>query len=70
MRSLPNATLAFAVLANVHCSGESASMIGKFIIYLKFLSIHGDGCTAFQVLAGVLPQSFCANCELKVVTCF
>ena len=40
VRSLPNATLAFAVLA-VTSSGESASNIGEFIDNLKFF-VHSQ----------------------------
>ena len=47
VRSLPNATLAFAVLAvtslSMRTALESASKIGEFINNLKFLSIHSDG---------------------------
>ena len=43
-RSLPKATLAFgsALIISVHCAGESASQVGKFINNFQLLSIHSD----------------------------
>ena len=60
-------------IINVHCSGESASKIGEFINNLKFLSIHSDVWFAVRLSRCWLVyyvSLFCANCELKVVTCF
>ena len=47
------------LIINMHCSGDS-----EYISNLQFLTIHSDG--AFHVLAGVLPQSFCAGCHMFV----
>ena len=68
--SLSNAILAFAVLAVTSSSvctvleRVSDSQIGEFINNLKVLSIHSDGWYAFHVLAGVLAQSFSADCKV------
>ena len=75
VRSLPNATLAFAVLAVTSSSMCTAleRVIGEFINNLKFLSIHSDGWFAVRLFRCWLVyylSLFCANCELKVVTCF
>ena len=62
-----------SLIINVHCSGESASKIGEFIENLKILSIHSDGWFAVRLSRYWLVDYlslFCANCELKVVTCF
>ena len=61
------------LIINVHCSGESASKIDEFINNLKFLSIHSDGWFAVWLSRYWLVyylSVFCANCELKVATCF
>ena len=47
-------------IINVHCSEESASQVGEFI---NFPLLYG-----FQVLDGVQPLSFCADCEIIVIT--
>ena len=52
------------LIINVHCSGESASQTANISATCSFLTIHSDG--AFHVLAGVLPQSFCAGCHMFV----
>ena len=70
VRSLPNATLCFAVLAvtslsfNVRCSGECTNL-STICGFCPFIVMVGSlyGCP------GVLPQSFCADCKVKAVTC-
>ena len=60
-------------IINVHWSDESASKINEFINNLQFLSIHSDGWFAVWLSRCWLVyylSLFCANCELKVVTCF
>ena len=49
VRNLPNATLAFAVLAVTSSSMCTALEVGEFINNLKFLSIHSDGWFAVRL---------------------
>ena len=54
------------LIINVHCSGKSASyqQLSVFVHSQLWLV----NCTVFQVLVGVQPQSFCADCEITVFT--
>ena len=75
-RSLQNTTLAFAIhsgsdlIINIHCSGDSASQVGEFINNFQFLSIHSDGrfMVRFSRCWLVYNLSFCADCEIIVIT--
>ena len=61
------------LIINGHFSEQRASQTGEFINNPPFLSIHGDGWFAVRLSMCWLVyylSLFCANCEVKRVTCF
>ena len=59
------------LIINMHCSGESASQVGKLVNNFQFLTIHSDGWFIIWFSGGWLVYNlclFCADCEIIVIT--